>query len=140
MRPQRLVLLLAVAFAAVAYASWRSATPVRLVTLGVPGHSNATPSVAADGQLVAVAWTAATAGGADVYTAVSHDAGRSFGEAVRVNDVAGSVRSAGEQAPQIVFAQSGLVVVWNARAADASEIRMAASRDDGRSFGPSVRI
>jgi hypothetical protein len=59
----------------------------------VKGRSNATPSIGADVDLVAIAWGASTpAGVTDVYAAVSSDGGRRFGAPTRVNDVEGDAR------------------------------------------------
>jgi len=60
------------------------------VDLAIAGHSNAYPSIAANASVVAVAWAASAQGAADVYTAISRDAGRTFAKAVRVNDAATS--------------------------------------------------
>ena len=50
-----------------------------VVTLEISGRANATPSVAALNQFVAVSWGATSPGrGTDVYAAVSRDGGRTF--------------------------------------------------------------
>ena len=49
----------------------------------VPGRADATPSVAADGTFVAVAWGASADGKADVFVATSRDGGRTFGAPCR---------------------------------------------------------
>jgi hypothetical protein len=59
------------------------------VVLAVPGHANAHPSLATDGDVAVVAWSARGSGGTDVYAAVSADAGATFGPPVRVNTIAG---------------------------------------------------
>jgi hypothetical protein len=46
---------------------------------GRPGRANAHPSIAGDGDLAVVAWSARGGGGTDVYAAVSADAGATFG-------------------------------------------------------------
>jgi hypothetical protein len=54
-------------------------------TLGAPGRTNSTPSIAADGPFVAVVWGGAEPDGTtDVFLAVSRDAGRTFGAPRRV--------------------------------------------------------
>ncbi len=74
------------------------------VSLAVPGRSNATPSIAADGDFVTIAWGASTpAGATDVYNAVSRDGGRTFGPPVRVSDVDGEARLNGEQPPRVAL-------------------------------------
>src|ERR1051325_1712880 len=80
-----------------------AATPADTV-LTVQGRASATPSIAANGSFVAIAWTAAAPGGAtDVFLATSRDAGATFGKAVRVNDVLGAVSVSGEQPPRVVL-------------------------------------
>ena len=109
--------------------------------LGVSGRSNANVAAAAEGSLVVITWTAAlAAGGADVFAATSPDGGRTFGPAVPVNDVPGSVRLAGEQAPRVAASPNLAVVVWTARESNLSVVRMATSLDRGKSFGPSRRV
>ena len=64
------------------------------IELGVTGRRNATPTIAADGRFVAVAWGGAQASGAtDVFAAVSRDGGRAFGAPVRVNNIDGDARA-----------------------------------------------
>ena len=45
------------------------------IELGVPGRTNAYPSVAADGRFVAIAWGATKDGTTEVYVAISRDSG-----------------------------------------------------------------
>jgi hypothetical protein len=113
------------------------------ISLVVPGRTGATPSVAADGTFVAVAWSASeTSGATDVYVAVSRDAARSFGPPVRVNDVPGQVRANGEQPPRIVLTprpgvDPALTVVWTAKGKSGTRLVFARSDDGGASFGSS---
>src|SRR5262245_45609243 len=66
--------------------------------IAVKDRSNAYPSVAALGQFAAIAWGASTKEGAtDIYSAISHDGGRTFGAPTRVNQVAGDANLSGEQ-------------------------------------------
>lgn len=110
-------------------------------TLGVAGRSNANAATAATGSLVVVTWTSATPeGGADVFASTSQDAGRSFSRPIQVNDVAGSVRLAGEQAPRVAASADLIAVVWTARESNVSVVRLATSHDRGQSFGPSRRV
>src|SRR5687768_3459587 len=67
----------------------------------VPGRSNATPSIAASGSFVAVAWGASAEGKADVFVAVSRDAGTTFAAPVRVNRIPGEARLSGEMPPRV---------------------------------------
>jgi len=106
--------------------------------LRLPGLNGATPSVAADGTRLAVAWGATDAAGRiAVYLATSTDGGRSMGAPVRVNDAVAEVRVSGEQPPQVAFVGDGIVVAWTARRDGLSEIRFASSMDGGRTFGAS---
>jgi hypothetical protein len=110
--------------------------------LAVEGRANAAPSLASAGNLVAIAWGATGASGAaDVFAALSTDGGRSFGSAVRVNDVVGTARISGEMAPRVtVLAREGrsavMHVLWTAKGSPTS-IRLAMSGDGGRTFAPS---
>src|SRR5438477_480350 len=113
------------------------------IALSVSGRSSANPSIASEGDAVAIAWAASTADGAtDIYAAVSRDGGRTFGPAVRVSDDGGETRAGGEQPPRIVMrsvAPSGrleIVVGWVSRR-EGTTIRLARSIDGGRTFGTS---
>jgi len=109
-----------------------SAAPI---DLAVRGRANTTPSIAAAGDTVAIAWGATIPGGAtDVYAAVSRDAGRTFGPAVRVNDVAGDARLSGEQPPRIAVQPTALTVVWTTKGPRGTLLKHARSTDGGRSF------
>jgi hypothetical protein len=125
-------------FAVVGVITTASAQPQE-VRLAVEGRINATPSIAALGTFVAVAWGATPpGGGADVFVATSGDGGRTFTAPVRVNRTAGEARLGGELPPRVALAArpSGapdLVVAWGARAAG-TVIRIARSSDGGRSF------
>ena len=120
------------------------ASPAALPAAGefpnVPGRANATPSIAAAGRFVAVAWGASGGGKADVFVAVSRDGGTTFGAAVQVNTVPGEGRLNGEMPPRVALGSSTgsslpeIVVLWTARGA-ATEIKTARSRDGGRTFG-----
>lgn len=121
------------------------------VTLKVRGRANATPWMAARGAFVAVAWGASLPSGkADVFVAVSRDGGASFGGPVRVNSVEGDARVGGELPPRVALtspdakADPEVVVAWGARTGDAkdalTEIRVARSRDGGRTFQRSAAL
>ena len=119
------------------------ATPAAVPAAGefpnVPGRANATPSIAAAGAIVAVAWGASAGGKADVFVAVSRDGGTTFGPAVQVNTVPGEGRLNGEMPPRVALGSSNgsslpeIAVLWTARGA-ATEIKTARSRDGGRTF------
>lgn len=131
-----------VILAAIVYAATfgvRAASPSDTALLDVPDRVDATPSIAAAGSLVAVAWGAMGGGKSDVYVAVSKDGGSTFGQPVRVNQVLGEGRLGGEMPPRIALlsksrsATPDMVVLWTARGAT-TEIRTARSRDGGRTF------
>ena len=121
-----------------AFALYTAAAPA---SLAVPGRANANPSAAADGRTVAVAWAASEPGGAtDIYVAVSRDGGGTFGDPVRVNDIAGDARVSGEQPPRlIVRTPNRLAVAW-VSTRDGTTIRVAQSADGGRTFAPSIAV
>ena len=113
--------------------------PTTLVSIGVPGRTNGTPWVAAEGSFVAVAWGGSTKDAHDVFVAVSRDAGQTFSSPVQVNTVPGEARVGGEQPPRVALttpagsADPEIVVLWGARG-DAKAIKTARSRDGGRTF------
>lgn len=103
-------------------------------TIAVPGRSAATPSIAARGSLVVVAFGATDAAGAtDIYAAVSRDGAHTFGSPVRVNDVPGDARVGGEQPPRVEIDGDTIVVVWTSKGPRGTRLMQARS-DGGRSF------
>jgi hypothetical protein len=117
-----------------------------IVRLAVEGRSNATPSIAARGAFVAVAWSATAAGAGDVMLAVSRDGGQRFTDPIIVNDQRGEARNGGEMPPRVALvsgadpaADPDIVVVWRART-PVTSIRQARSRDGGRTFAPAVTL
>ena len=108
-------------------------------TLAVAGRVNSTPWIAARDRFVAVVWGAAQNGAGDIFVAVSRDGGNHFDAAVQVNAVAGDARISGEIAPRVAIrngvdaATPEIAVLWNAKH-NGSAIRLARSRDGGRSF------
>ncbi len=122
-----------------------AAPPTGATSLAIAGRSNATPWVASDGPLVAVVWGASIADKTDVFLAVSHDSGKTFGTPVQVNAIPGEARLGGELPPRVaVTAGRGpstaeVVVLWTARGA-ATSIKTARSRDGGRTFEPPVEL
>jgi hypothetical protein len=110
------------------------------IELTVPGRSSAYASIAAEGATVAIVWAAATPEGVtDIYLAPSHDAGRTFGAPMRVNDTAGAANVSGEQPPRVVLAPRhdrapSIVVAWTAKGATGTRLLSATSDDEGRSF------
>jgi hypothetical protein len=129
------------ALGAMTFAETRVTRPV---ALGVHGRPNATPSMAAAGRFVAVAWTASMDRAADVFVAVSRDAGRTFGAPVRVNDRPGDALSSAEQAPRVsvtpVAGKDPMVTVVWATHLESSAILIARSRDGGRTFENAGRV
>jgi len=122
----------------------RVASPPTL-TLAVPDRASANVSIAATGDVVAVAWGAATESGAtDIYSAVSRDAGRTFAAPVRVSSAAGAQIS-GEQPPRVALAlnpraEPSVVVVWTARSTSGTRLVMSRSGDGGRSFAHEATV
>jgi hypothetical protein len=106
------------------------------LALGVPNRSNATPSIAAGGNTVVVAWSATlpNGGAADVFAAVSRDGGRTFGAPARVNDVDGDARVNGEQPPRVALRGSAITVVWTTKGVNGTRLVQASSADGGRTF------
>jgi hypothetical protein len=111
------------------------------VHLGVQGRANATPSIDALGKFVAVAWGAGTKErGTDVFVAVSRDGGARFGDPVQVNQTAGDARLGGEMPPRVKLRRvrgrvdPEITVLWTSRG-DLTAIKLARSRDGGRTFG-----
>jgi len=125
--------LLAVTSACAVVASVQTSTPQ--ASIAVSQRSAATPSVAARGDLVVVAFSASAAGGAtDIYAAVSRDAARTFGAPVRVNDVAGDARVGGEQPPRVAIRDGRIVVVWTSKGPKGTRLLQSASTDGGATF------
>ena len=110
------------------------------ISLAVPGRTNATPSLAADGVFVVAAWSATTpAGTTDLYAAVSRDSAGTFGPPVRVNAMDGDAHVNGEQPPRVALTrQSGplpaITIVWTTKGKSGTKLATARSIDDGRSF------
>jgi hypothetical protein len=123
----------------------RAAPPDEVLTLAVPGRSGANPWVAAQGSFTAVAFTASSDGKADVFVAISRDAGASFGTPVQVNREPGEVRPGGELPPRVALVPMGgsaepeIVVLWNERGATTT-IKTSRSRDGGKTFDAPVAL
>ncbi|MCC6241844.1 MAG: exo-alpha-sialidase [Gemmatimonadaceae bacterium] len=116
-----------------------------VVTLGVEARTNANPTVAATGDIVAVAWSGATVSSMDIFAAVSMDGGRTFGAPVQVNSVAGEARVSGEEPPQVaVVPRRGrapeIVVVWTSRAGANWKLLSATSSDGGKTFRTAMPV
>jgi hypothetical protein len=114
-------------------------------TLAVDGRASANPSVAALGDFVAVAWSAATTSSMDVFIATSRDGGATFSAPARVNAVDGEARVGGELPPRIALlprrnAAPDVVVVWTAKTGTSTRLLSARSTDGGKTFGPSKSV
>jgi hypothetical protein len=153
MRRSTLVLLLAIAVSAGAAAitpavgrAAPAASGTTAIVLSVPGRANAHPSVATDGDVAVVAWSARGSGGTDVYAAVSSDAGATFGRPVRVNTIAGAAVASAERPPRVAIASAGgtrtIGVLWIGAAAAPAGPRMLLSRssDGGRTFAAPTAV
>jgi hypothetical protein len=114
--------------------------------LSVAGRRNATPTIAADGEFVAVAWSGSQpSGSTDVFAAISRDAGRTFAAPVRVNHVEGDARVNGEQPPHVALVprprcEPAIVIVWTTKGANGTTLLQARSDDGGRSFTPAALV
>jgi len=111
------------------------------LSLGIPGRAASTPSIAARGDLVVVAFSASAPGGAtDIYAATSRDGGRSFGAPARVNTVDGDARVSGEQPPRVAVTGTEIVVVWSAKGPKGTRLLQARSTDGGETFSPATPV
>jgi hypothetical protein len=117
------------------------------VTLAVPGRTNSTPTVAADGSFVAVAWSATLPNGVtDIFAAVSRDGAQKFAAPSRVNAVDGDARVNGEQPPRVVLVRSSgaadpaIVIVWTTKGGTGTRLVSSRSTDGGRSFTAAVAV
>ncbi len=112
--------------------------------MAIPSRANAYASVTASGAFVALAWGATTADGVtEVYTAVSRDAGRSFGSPVRVSAIPANL--SGEQPPAVALVskasgEPSLVVVWTSKSPAGTKLVSSRSDDGGRTFAEAVPV
>jgi hypothetical protein len=127
-------------------ASLVSAQPAKTEqqTLAVEGRSSATPSLAAYGEFVAVAWGASLPNGpTDIFLSMSRDGGKTFGAPIRVNDKEGDARVNGEQPPRVVLQRANppiVTVVWTTKGAKGTRLVYARSDNGGRSFSPAATV
>jgi hypothetical protein len=114
--------------------------------LSVAGRRNATPTVAAVGEFVAVAWGGSQpSGSTDVFVAISRDGARTFSPPVRVNHVEGDARVNGEQPPHVALVprprrDPAIVVVWTTKGANGTTLLQSRSEDGGRSFSAAAPV
>src|SRR5690606_8451067 len=110
-------------------------------TLSFDGHTSATPWVAADGNLVVVAWGVTNDVGTSVALALSRDGGRTFGAPQLVPGSEGA-RLGGEFPPRVdtrhVEGRDEIAVTWTA--GDLSRILTARSIDGGRTVTRAVEL
>lgn len=115
-------------------------------TIAVPQRANADVSIAADGPVVAIVWSAAgSSGSTDIFSAVSADSGRTFSAPIRVNDVAGDAKVNGEQPPRVALThhdgrQPTITVVWPSKGASGTRLLHATSEDGGKTFGKAASV
>lgn len=130
---------LVLAFAALTLQPTRAASPVP-ITLEVQGRANAHVSLVSAGSFVIAAWAASTPDGTtDVFTAVSRDAGVTFGGPVRVNNRPGDARVNGEQPPRVALVPRAggapqVTVLWTAKGQSGTVLRSARSDDAGQTY------
>jgi hypothetical protein len=118
----------------------RHPSATEVTSLAISGRVNQTPSLAFDRGVLAVSWSAVDPDGtADVYVAVSRDGG-TMSVPLRVNDEPGEVRASEQQAPRIALAGDMLAVLWTSRRAGQTQVRVAVSQDQGRTFGASRAV
>ena len=116
------------------------------IVIRVAGRVSSTPTIAARGAFVAVAFGAAGPGGeTDVFAAISRDGGRTFGAPVRVNNVDGDARLNGEQPPAVGLVERqgrepAIVVVWTTKRAAGTTLLHTRSDDGGRTFAPATSV
>ncbi|MFN2388235.1 MAG: sialidase family protein [Actinomycetota bacterium] len=117
-------------------------TPIERFVVFLPAF----PSLAVDREegTIYVAYHDARLGDADVWMWTSHDGGRSFGDAVRVNDTPHG-DGGSQYLPKVAVAPDGRVdVVYYDRRADIgdlfNEVSLQYSVDEGASFTRSLRV
>jgi hypothetical protein len=123
----------------------QACTGDKVEQLAVQGRTNANPSIAAAGQFVGVAWSAATTSSMDIFVATSNDGATTFSQPVRVNATAGEARVSGEQPPRIALVPHKgqtpeVVVVWTAKGPTGTLLLSARSVDGGHTFGASTTV
>lgn len=111
----------------------------RAISLGVEGRANSNPTVATNGQYVAVVWSAATTNSMDIYAAMSRDGGATFAAPVQVNTVAGDARVSGEEPARVALvprknSPPEVVVVWTSKNGANWKLQSSRSTDGGRTF------
>jgi len=110
------------------------------IQFATPGESSAMPSLAVAGRRVALVWTGAKNAVMNVYLAVSEDGGATFPVHTRVNDLDGDVAANVEQPPRVAVSAGDIAVVWPSKRTGSAAIRMARSKDGGRTFSHAITL
>jgi hypothetical protein len=74
----------------------------------------------------------------DVVVATSYDSGQTFSEPVRVAGENWVLHACPESGPALVSTDTGVMVAWHGEGSGKPGIRLALSKDSGKSFGPVV--
>lgn len=117
------------------------------LTLAVAGRTtNDGVSITSSGTFLVASWGATAPGGMDVFTAVSRNAGATFGAPVRVNSTPFESRVGGEQPAHVVLVPRGsekdpaIVVVWTAKRDGAGRLLTARSNDGGATYSTTTVV
>jgi Cu/Ag efflux protein CusF len=89
---------------------------------------------------VALVWTGAKNTTMNVYAAVSEDGGVTFPVQTRVNDRDRDVSAAVEQPPRVAVTATEVAVIWPSKRTGTAAIRMARSKDGGRTFSHALTL
>ena len=93
------------------------------------------PQIATSGNNVYVTWQDSTPGNYDIFFAASNTNGASFGTPINLSNNAG-----GSQLPQIATSGNNVYVTWYDDTLGNNEIFLAASNDNGTSFGTPINL
>ena len=96
---------------------------------------SALPQIAASGNNVYVTWQDNTPGNDDIFFAVSNNNGTSFGLPMNISKTIGNSVN-----PQIATSGKNVYVTWQDRTPGNNDIFLAASNNNGTSFGLSMNI
>jgi len=99
------------------------------------GFDSVAPRVGVSGDNVYVVWQDVSLGNDEVFFASSSDNGATFGEPVNISSNDGSSAS-----PQIAVSGDNVYVVWQDDSSGNLDIFLAASSDNGATFGEPVNI
>jgi Cu/Ag efflux protein CusF len=110
------------------------------IRFAMAGEVSAMPSLGAFGNRVALVWTGAKDSTMNVYAAVSEDGGVTFPVQTRVNDRDQDVSANVEQPPRVAVTATEVAVIWPSKRTGSAAIRMARSKDGGRTFGHAITL